>query len=80
MESLKQIKTEEDALKLLNIALEHEWAVSFEYTVHAYSMPKATFFYEDPIMQTKTDAHIESQTHMQTHQQDVRWVGRLKEL
>ena len=56
MESTKQIKTKEDALKLLNIALEHEWAVSFEYTIHAYSMPKATFFYVDPIMRYKTDA------------------------
>jgi len=60
MESLKQIKTEEDALKLLNIALEHEWAVSFEYTIHAYSMPKATFFYEDPIMRNKTDARAQT--------------------
>jgi len=60
MESTKQIKTEEDALKLLNIALEHEWAVSFEYTAHAYSMPKATFFYEDPIMQSKTDARAQT--------------------
>ena len=60
MEPIKQIKTEEDALKLLNIALEHEWAVSFEYTIHAYSMPKATFFYEDPIMRNKTDARAQT--------------------
>ena len=43
MDKIKRIETQEDAIKLLNIALEHEWAVSFEYTVHAYSMPKANF-------------------------------------
>jgi len=56
MERIKTIKTEEDALKLLNIALEHEWAVSFEYLIHAYSMPKAKFFYRDPIMKIRADA------------------------
>jgi len=56
MEKAKTIKTKEDAIKLLNIALEHEWAVSFEYTIHAYSMPKSKFFYEDPIMKHRTDA------------------------
>ena len=60
MKSKKQIQNEDDALELLNIALEHEWAVSYEYTVHAYSMPKATFFYEDPIMKTKTDARAQT--------------------
>lgn len=48
-------ETKEDVLKLLNQALEHEWAVSLEYTIHAYSMPKAKFFYQDPIMKLKTD-------------------------
>jgi len=48
-------ETKEDILHLLNQALEHEWAVSFEYTIHAYSMPKAKFFYQDPIMKLKTD-------------------------
>lgn len=56
MDSDKQIQTKEDAIKLLNVALEHEWAVSFEYTIHAYSMPKKQFFYQDPIMKSKTDA------------------------
>lgn len=56
MEHIKHIETEKDAIKLLNIALEHEWAVSLEYTIHAYSMPKGKFFYDDPIMKIKTDA------------------------
>ena len=60
MEKTKTIKTQEDAIKLLNIALEHEWAVSFEYTIHAYSMPKAKFFYEDPIMKHRTDARAQT--------------------
>ncbi|MBN1222471.1 MAG: ferritin-like domain-containing protein [Candidatus Aminicenantes bacterium] len=60
MESIKKINNEEDAIKLLNIALEHEWAVSFEYTIHAYSMPKGKYFYEDPIMKIKTDARAQT--------------------
>lgn len=59
MEKIKYIETKEDVLKLLNIALEHEWAVSFEYTIHAYSMPKAKFFYEDPIMKHRTDVRAQ---------------------
>lgn len=54
------IKTHEDALKLLTIALEHEWAVSFEYIIHAYSMPKGKFFYFDPIMKQKTDVRAQT--------------------
>lgn len=54
------IQTKEDAIQLLNTALEHEWAVSFEYTVHAYSMPKGKFFYKDPIMQHPTDARAQT--------------------
>ncbi len=57
---MKQIKTVESAIKLLNIALEHEWAVSLEYTIHAYSMPKGKFFYEDPIMKHKTDVRAQT--------------------
>ena len=60
MKKIKQIKTKEEAIKLLNIALEHEWAVSLEYTIHAYSMPKGKFFYEDPIMKYKTDARAQT--------------------
>ncbi len=60
MEKIKPIETKEDAIKLLNIALEHEWAVSFEYTVHAYSMPKGKFWYEDPVMKQTTDARAQT--------------------
>jgi bacterioferritin (cytochrome b1) len=60
MEKISLIKTDEDAIKLLNIALEHEWAVSFEYTIHAYSMPKAKFFYDDPIMKIRNDARAQT--------------------
>jgi bacterioferritin (cytochrome b1) len=60
MEPNKPIQTKEDALQLLNVALEHEWAVSFEYTIHAYSMPKEKFFYKDPIMQNTTDARAQT--------------------
>lgn len=60
VEKTSRIQSKEDAIKLLNIALEHEWAVSFEYTIHAYSMPKAKFFYEDPIMQHKKDVRAQT--------------------
>jgi len=60
MQKLGIIKTNVDAIKLLNIALEHEWAVSFEYTIHAYSMPKATYFYQDPVMQVRKDARAQT--------------------
>jgi bacterioferritin (cytochrome b1) len=60
VKKIKQIKTIEDTIKLLNIALEHEWAVSLEYTIHAYSMPKGKFLYEDPIMKQKTDARAQT--------------------
>ena len=56
MEQIKLIETEEDAIKLMNIALEHEWAVSLEYLIHAYSMPKGKYFYDDPVMKIKADA------------------------
>ena len=60
MDKIKPIETKEDAIKLLNIALEHEWAVSFEYTIHAYSMPKRKFWYEDPVMKQTTDARAQT--------------------
>jgi len=41
MEKFYEIDDRECLIKYLNMALEHEWAVSFEYVVHAYSMPKA---------------------------------------
>ena len=60
MEESKVIQSKEDAIQLLNVALEHEWAVSFEYTIHAYSMPKGKFLYQDPIMQKTTDARAQT--------------------
>jgi len=60
MEELKFIQTKEDAIELMNIALEHEWAVSFEYTIHAYSMPKGKFFYRDPVMKKIQDARAQT--------------------
>ena len=55
MEKIKDIRSREDVIKYLNVALEHEWAVSFEYLFHAYSMPKAKYFYDDPVMKQKND-------------------------
>lgn len=60
MKTIDYIETKEDALKLLNIALEHEWAVSFEYVIHAYSMPKGKYFYYDPIMKTERDVRAQT--------------------
>jgi bacterioferritin (cytochrome b1) len=56
VEKVRQVRTQEDVIRLLQVALEHEWAVSFEYTIHAYSMPKGKFFYEDPVMKLRADA------------------------
>jgi bacterioferritin (cytochrome b1) len=55
MEKIKSVKTRDDVLKLLTTALAHEWAVSFEYVIHAYSIPKGKYFYEDPILKQRTD-------------------------
>ncbi len=60
MENTNAIATKEDAIQLLNVALEHEWAVSFEYTIHAYSMPKGKFLYQDPVMKKITDARAQT--------------------
>ena len=60
MEKIRQVKTEEDVIHLLQVALEHEWAVSFEYVVHAYSMPKGRFLYEDPVLKQATDARAQT--------------------
>lgn len=60
MEKIKQVKTGGDALRYLDVALKHEWAVSFEYVVHAYSMPKGKFFYEDPVMKQRMDARAQA--------------------
>lgn len=55
MEKVKTVKTLDDVVKLLSTALNHEWAVSFEYVIHAYSIPKGRYFYEDPVLKQRTD-------------------------
>jgi len=47
-------------IRLLSAALHHEWAVSFEYVIHAYSMPKGKFLYEDPVMKQTNDARAQT--------------------
>jgi len=59
MEKIKKVFNEPEVIKLLTIALEHEWAVSLEYLIHAYSMPKARFFYLDPVMAISTDVRAQ---------------------
>lgn len=60
MQGIEKIQTKDNAIQLLNIALEHEWAVSFEYIIHAYSMPKGKLFYHDPILKTAMDARAQT--------------------
>jgi bacterioferritin (cytochrome b1) len=60
VEQIRRVKTQEDVIHLLQVALEHEWAVSFEYTIHAYSMPKGRIFYEDPVLKLRTDARAQT--------------------
>jgi bacterioferritin (cytochrome b1) len=60
MDKLKTVKTRDDVVRLLSAALQHEWAVSFEYVVHAYSMPKGRFLYDDPILRQRTDARAQT--------------------
>jgi len=60
VEKIRSVRTREDVVRLLRAALEHEWAVSFEYVVHAYSMPKGRFLYDDPVMGQRTDARAQS--------------------
>lgn len=60
METIKHIRSEEDAVKLMNIALEHEWAVSFEYLFHAYSFPKGKFYYQDPVLKRRQDVRAQT--------------------
>jgi rubrerythrin len=59
MEKIKRVEKNADALRLLDIALKHEWAVSFEYVIHAYSMPKGKFYYDDPVMRLRTDSRAQ---------------------
>jgi bacterioferritin (cytochrome b1) len=60
METIKNIQSREDVIKLMNIALEHEWAVTFEYLFHAYSFPKGKFFYTDPILKRRQDVRAQT--------------------
>jgi bacterioferritin (cytochrome b1) len=60
MDRIKTVKTNEDAARLLAAALRHEWAVSFEYVTHAYSMPKGRFLYDDPFLKQPTDARAQT--------------------
>jgi len=60
MEKFYEIDDRESLIKYLNMALEHEWAVSFEYVVHAYSMPKAKYFYNDPVMDDRFDVRAQT--------------------
>jgi bacterioferritin (cytochrome b1) len=60
MDKIKTVKTDEDAVRLLAAALRHEWAVSFEYVIHAYSMPKGRFLYDDPFLKQRTDARAQT--------------------
>ena len=60
MDKVKTVKDRDDVARLLSAALRHEWAVSFEYVIHAYSMPKGKFLYDDPILKQKTDARAQT--------------------
>jgi bacterioferritin (cytochrome b1) len=60
MDKIKTVRNRDDVIRLLSAALQHEWAVSFEYIVHAYSMPKGKFFYDDPVLRQRTDARAQT--------------------
>jgi bacterioferritin (cytochrome b1) len=60
MDKVRRVKDREDVVRLLAAALRHEWAVSFEYVVHAYSMPKGKFLYDDPVLKQRTDARAQT--------------------
>lgn len=60
MEKIRSVRDREDVVRLLAAALQHEWAVSFEYVVHAYSTPKGKFFYDDPVLKQRTDARAQT--------------------
>jgi hypothetical protein len=60
MDKINNVRTRDDVVRLLSSALKHEWAVSFEYVVHAYSMPKGKFLYDDPVLKQKTDARAQT--------------------
>ncbi len=60
MDKIKSVRNRDDVLRLLSAALRHEWAVSFEYVIHAYSMPKGKFFYDDPVLRQRTDVRAQT--------------------
>ena len=60
MDKIRSVKDRDDLIRLLTTALHHEWAVSFEYVIHAYSMPKGRFFYEDPVLKQRTDVRAQT--------------------
>ena len=60
MDKVTTVKTRDEAVRLLAAALAHEWAVSFEYVIHAYSMPKGRFLYDDPFLKQRTDARAQT--------------------
>jgi bacterioferritin (cytochrome b1) len=60
MDKIKSVRNRDDVVRLLSAALQHEWAVSFEYVIHAYSMPKGKFFYDDPVLRQRTDARAQT--------------------
>jgi bacterioferritin (cytochrome b1) len=60
MEKIRSVRNRDDVVRLLSAALRHEWAVSFAYVIHAYSMPKGKFLYEDPVLKQTTDARAQT--------------------
>jgi len=60
VEKTTVVKTDEDVIRLLTAALEHEWAVSFEYLIHAYSMPKGKYLYDDPVLKQPQDMRAQT--------------------
>jgi bacterioferritin (cytochrome b1) len=60
MDKIRAVRNRDDLIRLLSAALHHEWAVSFEYVIHAYSMPKGRFLYDDPVLKQTTDARAQT--------------------
>ncbi|MCJ7611538.1 MAG: hypothetical protein MUP19_04680 [Candidatus Aminicenantes bacterium] len=60
MKKIRNISNDKDVIQLLTISLEHEWAVSFEYLFHAYSMPKGKYLYQDPVLMAQTDVRAQT--------------------
>ncbi len=60
MEPLERVDNDQDILELLNGSLKHEWAVSLEYLVHAYSMPKGKYVYTDPVVAAVLDMRAQT--------------------